>query len=111
MLALTGARPGRIVVNTRNSGSVPDLPTGDIVETACRIDTNSITPEPLEPLPDAVRGLIHSTKAFERAAIEAALGGSTLTARKALLIHPTIGEWEPTEALLRDLQYPWCAHC
>jgi len=111
MLALTGARPARIVVNTRNGGSVPDLSAADIVETACRIDTHSITPEPIEPLPDAVKGLIHSVKAFERAAIEAVLSDSPLTARKALLIHPTIGEWDPTEALLRDLQHPWCAHC
>ena len=110
MLALTGARPGRIVVNTRNRGSLPSLPAEDIVETACRIDTDSITPEPIEPLPDAVAGLVHSMKAFERATIEAALASSPLTARKALLIHPAIGEWEPTEALLEDL-HPWCAHC
>ena len=110
MLALTGARPARIVVNTRNRHSIPGLPAEDIVETACRIDTDSITPVPIEPLPDAVAGLVHSMKAFERAAIEAALGGSALTARKALLIHPAIGEWEPTEALLEDL-HPWCNHC
>jgi 6-phospho-beta-glucosidase len=27
------------------------------------------------------------------------------------LIHPAIGEWEPTEALLQDLFHPLCAHC
>ena len=110
MLALTGARPGRLIVNTRNRGSVPGLLENDIVETSCRIDTDSITPELVDPLPDAVAGLVHSMKAFERAAIEAALGSSPLTARKALLIHPAIGEWEPTEALLEDL-HPWCTHC
>ena len=50
-------------------------------------------------------------KAFERAAIEASLGGQPLTARKALLIHPAIGEWEPTQALLQDMLHPLCAHC
>ena len=45
------------------------------------------------------------------AAIEAALNGSPLSARKALLIHPAIGEWEPTAALLQDLVHPLCAHC
>jgi 6-phospho-beta-glucosidase len=111
MLGLTGARPSRIVVNTRSLGCVPDLPVEDIVETACQINTNSITPEKLAALPDAAKGLIHSIKAFERAAIDAALSGSALTARKALLIHPAIGEWEPAEALLRDLQHPLCIHC
>ncbi len=111
MTALTGARPGRIVVNTRNRGAVPDLPAEDIVETASRIEADRITPLPVGPLPDAVRGLIHSMKAFERAAIEAALGGEPLSARKALLIHPAIGEWEPTAALLHDMLHPLCAHC
>jgi 6-phospho-beta-glucosidase len=111
MTALTGARPATIVVNTRNAGAVPDLPADDVVETACRIAANSIVPQPVEPLPDAVLGLVQSIKAYERAAIEAATTDSPLSARKALLIHPAIGEWEPTEALLHDLFHPTCAHC
>ena len=111
MTALTGARPADIVVNTRNAGAVPDLPADDVVETVCRISDNSVTPLPIDPLPDAVLGLVQSIKAYERATIEAACGGSQLTARKAFLIHPAIGEWEPTEALLHDLFHPMCAHC
>jgi 6-phospho-beta-glucosidase len=111
MTALTGARPATIVVNTRNAGAVPDLPADDVVETACQISENSIRPQPVDPLPDAVLGLVHSIKAYERASIEAACGSSELTARKALLIHPAIAEWEPTEALLHDLFHPLCTHC
>lgn len=111
MTALTGARPAHIVVNTRNTGAVPNLPADDIVETACYVSENSVTPLPVDPVPDAVLGLIQSIKAYERATIEAATGGSPLTARKALLIHPAIGEWQPTEALLRDLFHPLCSHC
>jgi len=111
MTALTGARPADIVVNIRNAGSVPDLPADDVVETACRISKGSITPLPVDPLPDAVLGLVQSIKAYERAAIEAACGGSQLSARKALLIHPAIGEWEPTQALLHELFNPMCVHC
>jgi 6-phospho-beta-glucosidase len=111
MCALTGAQPANIVVNVRNAGAVPDLPADDVVETACQISQNSITPLPVDPLPDAVLGLVQSVKAYERAAIEAASGGSPLSARKALLIHPAIGEWEPTAALLHDLFHPMCVHC
>jgi 6-phospho-beta-glucosidase len=68
-------------------------------------------PQPVDPLPEAVLGLVQSIKAYERATIEAARGGSELSARKALLIHPAIGEWEPTEALLHDLFHPLCTHC
>jgi 6-phospho-beta-glucosidase len=111
MLALTGARPGRIVVNTRNDGAVGNLCDQDVVELPCRIDYDNITAEKTAPFPDAVLGLVQSVKAYERATIEAAMTSSRLVARKALLIHPAIGEWEPSDALLRDLWDPTCIHC
>jgi 6-phospho-beta-glucosidase len=111
MSALSGARPANIVVNTRNGGAVPDLPSQDVVEISCAVSANSIVPTPVAALPDAVLGLVQSVKAYERAAIEAALTGSPLAARKALLIHPAIGEWEPSAALLHDLSHPLCVHC
>jgi len=103
MSALTGARPGRIVVNTRNRGAIPDLPDEDIVEVSSQIGLDRIEPCHAGPLPDAVNGLVRAVKAYERAAIEAVLGNSMPTARKAMLIHPAIGEWSPTESLLHDL--------
>jgi 6-phospho-beta-glucosidase len=108
---LAGHTPARIVVNTRNQGRLANLPDADIIETPCWIDKDSVRPEPLAPLPDAVHGLVQSVKSYERAAIEAAIDGDRLTARKAFLIHPAIGEWDPTEALLHDLLDPTCAHC
>lgn len=111
MSALTGAKPATIVVNTRNRGAVPDLTARDIVETSSRIESDSIVPLPIAPLPDAAIGLVHGIKAYERAAIAAALTGERPTARKALLIHPAIGEWDPTGALLADLLDPTCQHC
>jgi len=111
MSALTGAKPAQIVVNTKNRGVLADLPPDDIIETASQIAADSITPIPLTPLPDPAIGLVHAVKAYERSAIEAALTGSRLIARKALLIHPAIGEWDPTKQLLADLLDPVCAHC
>ena len=111
MSALTGAKPATIVVNTRNRGALPDLPERDIVETSCRITRDSIEPVEIAPLPDPAIGLVHGIKAYERAAIDAALTGERPTARKALLIHPAIGEWDPTGALLHDLLDPTCQHC
>lgn len=111
MSALTGARPATIVVNTRNRGALPDLPDRAIVETSSRIERDAITPIAIDPLPDPAIGLVHGIKAYERAAIDAALTGERPTARKALLIHPAIGEWDPTGALLADLLDPTCQHC
>jgi 6-phospho-beta-glucosidase len=103
MKALCGQEPKRIVVNTRNSGSIHGVEPGDIVEVPCQISADTITPEPCGPLPEVVRGLVLAVKAYERAAIDAALSGSVLAARKAMLLYPAIGEWEPSKALLEQL--------
>jgi 6-phospho-beta-glucosidase len=103
MSALCGSEPKRIVVNTQNHGSISDVEAEDVVEVPCRIAANTITPEPCGRLPEAVRGLVLAVKAYERAAIEAALSGSMAMARKAMLLYPAIGEWEPSKDLLEQL--------
>jgi 6-phospho-beta-glucosidase len=107
MNALCGEQPKRIVVNTQNLGSIAEVEAGDIVEVPCQIAADTITPEPCGTLPEAVRGLVLAVKAYERAAIEAALSGSALAARKAMLLYPAIGEWEPSKELLEQL----IVHC
>lgn len=103
MNALCGAKPGRIVVNTQNLGSIAEVDADDIVEVSCQISEDEITPEHCGTLPEAVRGLVLAVKAYERAAIEAGLSGSVLAARKAMLLYPAIGEWEPSRELLERL--------
>ncbi len=103
MSALCGDQPRRIIVNTENRGSISDIDDRDIVEVPCQIRSGEIVPEPCGSLPEAVRGLVLAVKAYERAAIEAALTGSELTARKAMLLYPPIGEWEPSKGLLEQL--------
>lgn len=103
MTALCGAEPRRIIVNTRNAGSVSEIDDDDIVEVPCLIGRDAIVPERSGQLPEAVRGLVLAVKAYERTAIEAALSGSELLARKAMLLYPAIGEWEPSKELLEQL--------
>jgi 6-phospho-beta-glucosidase len=103
MSALCGDKPKRIVVNTQNKGCIAEVETEDIVEVSCQIGADTITPEPCGKLPEAVRGLVLAVKAYERATIEAALSGSNLAARKAMLLYPAIGEWEPSKELLEQL--------
>lgn len=103
MKALCGSEPKRIVVNTRNLGSIEDVDVNDVVEVPCMISANTITPEHCGRLPEAVRGLVHAVKAYEREAIEAALSGSSTSMRKAMLLYPAIGEWEPSKRLLEEL--------
>jgi 6-phospho-beta-glucosidase len=107
MTALCGDKPKRIIVNTQNQGSIAEVEKDDIVEVSCQIGADAIIPEPCGTLPEAVRGLVLAVKAYERVTIEAAISGSHLTARKAMLLYPAIGEWEPSKELLEQL----IVHC
>src|SRR5262249_46064446 len=46
MTALCGDKPRRIVVNTQNAGSIPEIDAGNIVEVPCLIGQDKVTPEP-----------------------------------------------------------------
>lgn len=106
MRALRGQHAQRVIVNVRNQGAIEDIASGDVVEVPCRLANDSIQPEPCGSLPPVVRGLVLAVKEYERATIEAAVSGSVAMARKAMLLYPAIGEWEPSQDLLRDLPWP-----
>lgn len=101
--ALAGGEPQRIVVNVRNCGAISDIPPNDVVEVPCFVGHDLIRPEACGSLPDEVRGLVLAVKAYEAAAILAARTGSSSAARKAMLLYPAIGEWEPSKGLLREM--------
>lgn len=103
MKALRGSSPRRLIVNVLNRGTIDGMRDDDVVEAPCAIANGSIVPEPCGLLPASVRGLVLAVKEYERATIDAALARSSRMARKAMLIYPAIGEWEPSEGLLRDL--------
>jgi 6-phospho-beta-glucosidase len=105
MTALCSTVDNRVIVNTTNGSTIPEIDRADIIETTCNIGRTSITPIPVGPLPEAVRGLVLAVKAYERAAIKAALSGDQRDIRKAMLLYPAIGEWEPSEVLLERLQW------
>ena len=104
MDALRGTENQRLIVNVRNQGAIDGIDANDVVEVPCRISADTIGPEHCGALPAAVRGLVFAVKEYERAAIDAAVTGSRLAARKAMLLYPAIGEWEPSKGLLRDLK-------
>lgn len=104
MSALAGSRPGELVVNTLNRGAIADLEADDVVEVPCRLDAGGVRPLEAGRLPGAVRGLVHSVKAYERRIIQAALQGSRRLARLALLHNPLVGDWELAGRLLDGLQ-------
>ena len=102
MNALSSDEPRRVVINVRNHGAIPEIEYEDVVEAPSAISRRGIVPEHCGSLPEEVRGLVLAVKAYERAAIQAAVTGSAELARKAMLLYPVIGEWDPSADLLRQ---------
>lgn len=103
MKALSSKQEHRVIVNVRNENTLPEIAPGDVIETTCAIGNGVIRPLAIDPTPEVVRGLVLAVKAYERAAIRAALTGSERDLRAAMLLYPAIGEWEPSAEILKAL--------
>ena len=97
--SLFSERGKQVVVNVPNRGAIEDLAPDDVVEVPCEISTRGAAPRPAGRLPEAVRGLALSVKAYERAAIRAAVERSGAQAQLAMLEYPIIGQWELAHSL------------
>lgn len=104
---LLSERLREIVLNVPNCGAggkaIDDLENDDIVEVPCDVDRTGAHPRRTGHLPESVRGLTLSVKAYERTAIRAALEGSRAVAQLALLEYPSIAQWELADELLSSL--------
>jgi 6-phospho-beta-glucosidase len=87
-------------VDVRNNGVVAGLADDDVVEVPARVRGGVVEPLPQEPLAPELLGLVQHVAAYERLAAEAAVTRDPLTARKALLAHPLIGQVAQIDALL-----------
>ncbi len=94
MEGLASARPRAVVVNVQNNGTIAELNADDVIEVPCDIDLHGARPRPVGNLPESVRGLVLSVKAYERTAIRAALEQSGALAQLAMMEYPIIGQWE-----------------
>jgi 6-phospho-beta-glucosidase len=91
------------IVDTRNAGTLAGLADDDVVEVPVRITSKGATPIEQAPLAPELLGLVQHVAAYERLTAEAAVSRDTVTARKALLAHPLIGQVERVDGLLDSL--------
>jgi 6-phospho-beta-glucosidase len=91
------------VVDVRNRGTLAGLADDDVVEVPARIEADGPEPLPQPPLAPELLGLVQHVSAYERLTAEAAVTRDPVTARKALLAHPLIGQYELTGRLLERL--------
>jgi 6-phospho-beta-glucosidase len=91
------------VVDVRNGETLAGLALDDVVEAPCRIGCDGASPLPQRPLAPELLGLVQHVAAYERLTAEAARTGDRSLARRALLAHPLIGQYDLAEDLLERL--------
>jgi 6-phospho-beta-glucosidase len=90
-------------VDVRNNGTIAGLADDDVVEIPARVGTSGLEPLPQRPLAPELLGLVQHVSAYERLTAEAAVTRDPVTARKALLTHPLIGQHAIADELLDRL--------
>jgi 6-phospho-beta-glucosidase len=90
-------------VDVRNDGTLVGLAADDVVEVPARIRRDGASPLPQRPLAPELLGLVQHVAAYERLTAEAARSRDPVTARRALLAHPLVGEYGRAAELLERL--------
>ena len=90
-------------VDMRNDGTLAGLADDDVVEVPARVSGDRIEPLEQAPLAPELLGLVQHVAAYERLTAQAAVTGEIEKARKALLTHPLIGQYDITNELLGRL--------
>ena len=91
------------VVDLRNDGALPDLPSSAVVEIPARIDREGAHPLPLAPLAPEMRGLVEHARGYEELAVAAAISGDRRIALRALLANPLVPDYATARDLLAAL--------
>ena len=91
-------------VDVRNDGTLDGLADDDVVEVPARVSPDLIEPLSQKPLAPELLGLVQHVAAYERLAVRAALSRDPVDARRALLAHPLIGQWDIASELVELLR-------
>lgn len=99
MLAIRGQEDLPRVVNLRNDGMLPFLPDDHVVEVPAKYEGGIFVPEPIDPLPADVTGLISAVAGYERLALDAAIHGGRQRVVRAMMAHPLVLQYDRAERL------------
>jgi 6-phospho-beta-glucosidase len=90
-------------VDVRNEATLAGLADDDVVEVPARVGRDGPVALPQRPLAPELLGLVQHVAAYERLTARAAVTGDPVDAKKALLAHPLIGQYEKVEILFDQL--------
>ncbi len=97
--AIRERRSDLYAVNLPNTGQVPDLPQGAIVESPAQMTTGKPTPIPQRPLGHATAGMLASRYAWVNVIVEAALHADRDAFLHALTIDGSVDSLAAVEAM------------
>jgi 6-phospho-beta-glucosidase len=90
-------------VDVRNEATLAGLADDDVVEVPARVGRDGPLALPQRPLAPELLGLVQHVAAYERLTARAAVTGDPADAKKALLAHPLIGQYDKVEILFDQL--------
>jgi 6-phospho-beta-glucosidase len=102
MIAAVQRRKVPLILDVPNRGAIAGLRDDDVVEVNCLADEHGAHPLAQGAIPDSAQALIEQVKIYERLTVEAAVGGSSDTALRALQAHPLVGSYPLARAILDD---------
>ena len=91
-----------LAVNLPNSGQIPNLPEGAIVETPGVVTGAGVHPVGVGPLPEAIAELCRREIAVTRLCVDAAVHGDRQAALQCLLLDPVITDMDVARQILDD---------
>jgi alpha-galactosidase len=90
-------------LNMPNTGTMPGILEGMCVEGPCVIDANGIHPQSVQALPTAITAMINIQGAIHRLIIEAYAEKSKNKLLQAMLLDPTISNYNNAVALIDEM--------
>jgi len=90
-------------INTRNNGTLPGLPDEAVVEVPALVDQGGPHPVAVRPLAKEMLGLVQNITAYEELTIQAALSGDPAIARRALIAHPLVRQWDKVDGVFTTM--------
>jgi 6-phospho-beta-glucosidase len=104
LMEALGSPEGRhLVVDVRNDGALPDLPSDLVVEVTSQVDRTGARPLAGAPLGEAKRSLVLALDRYQRLTIRAARSGDRDVALDALAANPLVPSREVAGPLLEAI--------
>jgi len=103
IVALSGGRPVKAIVNRPNLHQIANLPKHAVVESMALVDSGGIHPLAMGELPPAVANLLQRHVVNQEMTVEAALKGDKQLALQALLNDPLTRDFDDAARMLDEM--------